>query len=703
MVQWMDRDTSTFTQMGGEGTSWIGQAPFTSRAHVFVNLGDGTYAHSGILAIRAARSAGVNITYQILYNDAVAMTGGQNAEGGFTPLDIIRQLRAEGIDAIALVAEEPERYLNVPLPEGVTLDGRDAHEAVQRRLREVSGVSVILFDQVCAAEKRRRRKRGLMPASTRFAMINEAVCEGCGDCGIKSNCVSLVPVETALGRKRAVDQSSCNQDLSCVDGFCPSFVTIEGAVRRSGRAGADVPRPPVTPLPTADPDGRTAIVIGGIGGTGVVTVGALIGMAAHLEAKGVAILDQIGLAQKGGEVSSHIQIARRPEDIGPVRLTAGEADLLIGCDLVVAANPSILALLTPTALAIVNSHATMTSQFTSNPELTFPGEELLERIRSRARVVSFDLAEIATRIFGDSTAANILALGMAWQTGRIPLRLESIERAIALNGTAVASNTSAFHWGRALAYSPDAALTRLNPDRTPARPQTLDEQIAYRRKHLAAYQDDQLADRFARLVQKVRTAEERTVPGQTALTASVCHTYHRLLAIKDEYEVARLMRSPAFKDAIKSEFEGGRVFYHLAPPILGKRDPLTGQLLKRKFGPSVQIVFALLERLKILRGTPLDVFSYMEERRVERALIGEFESVMEEVVLALTPELHQVSVDLVDSFGRIRGYGHVKASSIRAARERIDALRLELRQIARPASPVASSIVNGEPRVAGHV
>ena len=672
MAQWMDRDTTTFTQMGGEGASWIGQAPFTETPHVFVNLGDGTYAHSGLLAIRAALAAGVTITYKLLYNDAVAMTGGQTAEGGFTVAQIARQLRAEGVADIRIVAEVPERHHGEALPTGVGVEARDELERVQRELRAVKGVSVLIYDQVCAAEKRRRRKRGLMPDAGRRVMINEAVCEGCGDCGVKSNCVSIVPVETAFGRKRQIDQTSCNQDATCVDGFCPSFVTIEGGLPRRPRA--DEASPPAVPAPMLELSRPGRLVVGGIGGTGIVTIGAIVGMAAHLDGRGVSVMDQIGLAQKGGEVMTHIRITTAGRT-GPVRLMRGEAETLIGCDLAVASSPEVIALLAPDALAIVNEHEVMTGEFTSHPDLTFPGTLMKRRLAQHGEVVFADLSALATALLGDAVGANMMALGLAWQKGRVPVSEAAILKAIELNGAAIAMNKRAFAWGRALAHDPALATARLPRPATAAEPEGLDEIVALRAAELVRYQDEALAARFRALVTAVVGAEARVLPGSTAFAAQVARSFFKLLAYKDEYEVARLHVETGFLDRLARDFDGGRVAFHLAPPLFARRDPVTGAPRKIRFGPWMIPVFRLLARLKGLRGGRLDPFGHTGERRMERQLIADYEALIRD---RLVPELcaanHTLALEIAGLPLAIRGYGHVKAAAAETAGRRLAAL-----------------------------
>ena len=679
MAQWMDRDTLTFSQMGSEGASWIGIAPFTATRHVFVNLGDGTYAHSGLLAIRAAIAAGVTLTYKLLYNDAVAMTGGQAAEGGFTVPQIAAQLLAEGVKSVEVVAEEPERFQPGELPAGVRLQPRSMLSVAERRLRETQGVTVLIYDQVCAAEKRRRRKRGLLEDAGRRVAINEAVCEGCGDCGVQSNCVSVVPVETPFGRKRRVEQTTCNQDFTCIEGFCPSFVTIEGAHPKASVGRAD--GPPAVPLPTRVVE-RASIVIEGIGGTGIVTVGAVLGMAAHLEQKSVSVLDMIGLAQKGGAVATHLRIGPREEHAAPVRIAAGEADLLLGCDLLGAAGADALALLKPGAGAVINTARVMTGDFAAKPDLSFPEARMRERIAERTdpgATLFFDASNLAERVLGDAVGANVLALGAAWQRGLIPLSERAILRAIELNGVAVDMNLRAFAWGRAIAHDPSLAGALLPPTAQSVDDMDLDALVAHRADHLVAYQDAALAARYRALVDRVRAAEALSVPNGHRVAMAVARSYHKLLAYKDEYEVARLLSDAAFIAAIKDRFAGvSRLSFHLAPPLFPGRDPVTGRPRKRRFGAWLLPVLRALARCKSLRGTMGDPFGWTVERRAERALIKDYEALVDELLPRLAPSNVAIITDLLRLPETIRGFGPVKAESMRQAAMRGHEFRARL-------------------------
>ena len=683
MVQWMDRETSTFTQMGGEGATWLGQAPFTDTDHVFQNRGDGTYYHSGSLAIRAAVASGVNITYKILYNDAVAMTGGQPVEGPFGVAEISRQLYAEGVRRIVVMSDEPEKYpVNADFAAGVAVHHRDELDRIQRDLRQWRGVSALIYDQTCAAEKRRRRKRGLMPDPPKRAFINDRVCEGCGDCGVTSNCVSVVPLETEWGRKRAIDQSSCNKDFSCVDGFCPSFVTVHGgAVRKPKPAAEDSERFAGLPVPEVPDVSETpyGILVTGIGGTGVVTIGALIGMAAHLEGKGCTVLDMAGLAQKGGAVVSHVRVADRPEDIHAVRIAAGSARLVLGCDMMVAASFDALAKMRPDfTRAVVNDHAAMTGDFTRQPDMTFPAGSMaadIGRAVGDGAVDFVNATRLATALLGDAIGANLFVLGYAVQKGLVPVTLEAIERAVELNGVAVDMNKRALAWGRLAAHDPAAVEAAAAPRQAKSRSReisgSLDEVIERRLRQLTAYQDADYARRYRDLIVRVQKAETQRVKGRSDLTEAVARYYFKLLAYKDEYEVARLFVDGDFAAQLRTQFTGDYTLrFHLAPPLLAERDPDTGHLRKRAFGPWILPAFRLLAKLKRLRGTALDPFGYTEERREERRLIADYEQTVEELIAGLTVETHGLAVSIASVPEQIRGYGHIKQASIEAAKAR---------------------------------
>jgi len=691
LAQFMDRSTATFTQMGGEGAPWIGQAPFTETRHVFANLGDGTYTHSGVLAIRAAVAAKVNITYKLLFNDAVAMTGGQPIDGGLTVPALTRQLAAEGVGRIVVVTDETDKYpLSTDFALGATVRHRDELDAVQRELREISGVTAIVYDQTCAAEKRRRRKRGRFPDPAKRVFINDLVCEGCGDCSKTSNCLSVVPVETEFGRKRAIDQSSCNKDYSCVEGFCPSFVTVNGGALKKRQAGnLDEDALPALAEPGGPAlDKPYGILVTGVGGTGVVTIGALLGMAAHLEQKGCTVLDMTGLAQKGGAVYSHVRIARRPEEIHAVRIAAGGAALLLGCDLVVSASQDALSKLEfGHTRVIVNSHETITGDFTRNPDQIFPSGEMLRSIAEAAgedNVEFFNATDLATGLLGDSIASNLFMLGFAYQRGLVPLSAEAIERAIVLNGVAVDFNRDAFRWGRRAAV--DLALVRARAIPPAAVPpdhrvsDTLDQVISRRVTFLTDYQNAAYAARYSARVGRVREAEAVCLPGETRLTQSVARSLFKLMAYKDEYEVARLYADTDFLQRIADRVEGPyKLNFHLAPSALGDRDLETGYLRKRSFGPWMLSVFRILARLRRLRGTPFDIFGRSEDRRLERRIIGEYETLVDEILARLSLANYEIAVELASLALEIRGYGHIKEANLAHVKARQEALLTRFR------------------------
>jgi indolepyruvate ferredoxin oxidoreductase len=675
MVSWMDRNTEGVTQMGGEGANWIGESTFSTRKHVFQNLGDGTYNHSGALALRWSIATRTNITYKILFNDAVAMTGGQPHEGNLTPDAIARQVRAEGVERIAVVSDDPGKYDHrYSWPAGTSFHHRTELMVVQRELAEIPGVTVMIYDQTCAAEKRRRRKRGLMPDPDKRVLINELVCEGCGDCGKASNCVSVQPVETEFGRKRKIDQSNCNKDYSCVDGFCPSFVTVSGARPKklaAQAAGFTMPDLPDPALPSLEHEPWSGIVTG-VGGTGVVTIGAILGMAAHLEHRGCGMIDMAGLAQKGGAVYSHIRLAKSPEDIHAIRVSAGMADLILGCDLVVSGSKKVLA---ATKLAgttfVVNTAEILPGDFTRNPDYSLPSERLKRGIASAAgkdRAFFIDASKIAVTLFGQSIAANMFLLGYAYQKGGVPLTAASIERAIDLNGEAVKMNLEAFRWGRAVAHEPALLgqileLSRPSPAQTIS--STLDEVIERRVAFLTDYQNAAYAKRYADAIRKLRAREAEMVPGQTALTEAAARSLFKLMAYKDEYEVARLYTAPAFRQQLRDSFDGEnmKITFHLAPPLLGRKHPSTGLPMKTSFGPWMMSAFGLLAKLKRLRGTAFDIFGYSAERKDERARIETFLARLEELAKGLTPAKHALAVEIAGLPQRIRGFGHVRAKN----------------------------------------
>jgi indolepyruvate ferredoxin oxidoreductase len=677
MAIWMDRKTSEFTHMGGEGVPWIGQAPFTDEKHVFANLGDGTYYHSGLLAIRAAVAAKVNITYKILYNDAVAMTGGQPVDGPISPADIARQCAAEGVAKIVVVSDDPDKDAPGTFAGDIAIHHRDALDAVQRALRDTAGTTILLYDQTCAAEKRRRRKRGTFPDPAKRVVINDLVCEGCGDCGVQSNCVSITPVETEFGRKRAIDQSSCNKDYSCIKGFCPSFVTVEGGSLRKARkaAAADCSSlPDPQPASCEKPYG---ILVTGIGGTGVVTIGALLGMAAHLEGKGCSVLDMTGLAQKNGAVVSHVRIAETPERIHATRIAAGEADFVLACDILTGVGYEPLAKMQRgRTKALVNTALVMPASFTRNPDERFPlgsMEREIEDAVGPGDAEFLDATKLATSLMGDSIATNLFMVGYAFQRGRLPLSEAAILQAIELNGTAIESNRRSFQWGRLAAVEParvaEAAIAKEVPDwHRPS--QSLAEIVERRARFLTDYQDAAYARRYTDLVERVRHHEQSAVPGATDLAEAVARYHFKLLAIKDEYEVARLYTETGFLDRIAAQFEGDyAVRYHMAPPLFARTDAATGAPAKVEYGPWMLKAMRMLAGLRRLRGTAFDVFGRTGERRRERTLIGEYETLVDELLASLAPHNHTLAVDLARIPEEIRGYGHVKARHLDAAKQ----------------------------------
>jgi len=691
MAMWMDRGTATFTHMGGEGATWVGQAPFTETGHVFQNIGDGTYFHSGSLAIRHAVATKTRITYKILFNDAVAMTGGQEHDGQLTPAAIARQVSSEGVRRIAVVTDDVEKYPAGYFERDVTVHHRGDLDQVQRELREYPDVSVLIYDQTCAAEKRRRRKRHAMPAIQKRVFINEAVCENCGDCTSKSNCVSVQPVETALGRKRTINQSSCNSDHSCVDGFCPSFVTVQGGSLRapsatapgaSAAAGPASARLPKAALP--DPelprlDGAYSLLVTGIGGTGVITIGHVLGMAAHLEGKAVTVLDMTGLAQKNGAVMSFLRFGPAGQPLFSPRIGLASADAVIGCDLIVTAGREALGRMAPgRTRAVVNTALTPTSDFTRNADWTAPAQRMEDDVAAavgRESAVFVDASRLATSLLGDAIATNMFMLGFAWQRGLVPVSAGAIDRALELNGVAVDANRAAFAWGRMAAVDPvqveQAALPAV-PLKFVRRPAPLPpgELIAQRREFLTAYQDAAYGRRYADFVARVWAAERR-VAGESAskLAEAVAIHLAKLMAYKDEYEVARLHVHSGFLEQLQAQLDGDyRVRFHLAPPLWARRDS-NGLPRKSEYGPWVIGVFRLLSKLRRLRGSPLDIFGYTRERRAERALIQDYCAGIE----ALLPRLHKgnlaVAVEIAKVPDRIRGFGHVRAASLSVADE----------------------------------
>jgi indolepyruvate ferredoxin oxidoreductase len=676
-----ERNTRLFTQMGGEGANWIGQAPFTDTGHVFQNLGDGTYYHSGLMAIRAAVAAGVNMTYKVLYNDAVAMTGGQPLDGPLSVGDITRQVDSEGATKVVVVSDDPGRHgADAGLAAGVTVHHRDDLDKIQRELRETPGVTVLVYEQTCAAEKRRRRKRNLFPDPPKRIVINDLVCEGCGDCNLVSNCVSVKPAETEFGRKRRIDQSSCNKDYSCVKGFCPSLVTVQGGdVRKPKPADIgpsqslfdDLPEPSLAPM-----NGPYNVMVTGIGGTGVVTVGALLGMAAHLEGKATTILDQTGLAQKNGAVISHVRLAADSAQIHGTRIAAGNADLVIGCDMVVAAGVDALSRIGGgRTRAAINGHVEPTASFIFEPDIALGAAPLRDAISSavgEGRAQFIDATPIATALMGDSIATNPFMVGYACQMGALPVSQAAILRAIEINGIAVESNKQAFQWGRLAAHDPNkmteiiASLQAVEPEPLAV---SLDDVVAKRVAFLTDYQNTAYAERYRALVEKVTTAEAASVPGSQALTMAVARNAFKLMAYKDEYEVARLFSDGRFEEKVRGQFDGDIKFrFNLAPPLLASKDPETGHLTKREYGPWIMTAFRVLAKFRGLRGTMFDVFGHTEERRTERQLIKDYEARVNQLLEDLNRDTHSIALQIASLPDHIRGFGHVKEAAIDQAR-----------------------------------
>jgi len=748
MVTWMDRDTDTFTQMGGEGVTWCGQSAFTETEHVFQNLGDGTYFHSGSLAVRQAVSAKVNITYKILYNDAVAMTGGQPVDGTLSVPQIAQQMRAEGVQTIVVLSDDIGKWSDRSIfPSGVEFFDRRELDNVQKRLREVKGVSILIYDQTCATEKRRRRKRGKMVDPQKRVFVNTLVCEGCGDCGQKSFCVSVLPKDTEFGRKREIDQSNCNKDYSCVEGFCPSFVTVHGGAPRKGKKVSAAEKLANLPAPTirGDLSQPWNILITGVGGTGVVTIGALLGMAGHLEGRGSTVLDQTGLAQKGGAVTTHIRIAKTPADIHAVRIAAGEADLVLGCDMVVVNDYWALSKVRAGRTQVVlNTYEAMPGTFTTRPDMQFPAADIVSAVRTALageEPLLVDATQLATALMGDAIAANLFMLGYAWQQGLVPLSFDAIMRAVELNGAAVEMNKTAFAWGRLAVVDPQAVseaagVIRNAPTAAEATPRdlpmlpptpsegresglsprdadlrdgddlrhlpaslplalagegrgegasaevtflplddlrlsrSLDEAISRRVAFLTDYQNAAYAKRYSDFVAKVRAAEAAKAPGSTDLSEAVARYFFKLMAYKDEYEVARLYTSGEFRRRIEQQFDGDyKIHFHLAPPLLAKKNA-KGELIKREYGPWVFTAFKLLAKLRGLRGGALDVFGYTAERRGERKLIADYETTVTGLLDALDGGNADLATEIASIPEHIRGYGHVKEAHLHKAQAR---------------------------------
>jgi indolepyruvate ferredoxin oxidoreductase len=674
MATWMDRATVGFTQMGGEGVPWVGMQPFTNDKHIFANLGDGTYFHSGLLAIRQAIAAGVNITYKILYNDAVAMTGGQQVgerPEGHSVIQISHSIAAEGVAKQVIVTDQPGKYTIAKLPPGVEVHHRDELDAIQREFREIPGCTAIIYDQTCATEKRRRRKRGTMADPAVRVMINELVCEGCGDCGVKSNCLSVEPLETEFGRKRTINQSTCNKDTSCLNGFCPSFVTVEGGqLKKKAKQEAaspfalgELPEPQLPAL-----EGAYGIVVAGVGGTGVITIGQLLGMAAHIEGKGIVTQDSAGLAQKGGATWSHVLIAESQDAIRTTRVGMAGADVVIGCDpIVTGGKETVLRMRAGRTKVALNGHSTPTAAFLKDSSWANPSDACAAEIGKAVggeSLAVFNAEAASSKLLGDSIYTNPMMLGFAWQRGWIPLARESLLRAIELNGVTVDKNKAAFEWGRRAAHDWPAMEKLLAPAQVIElrKRETLEGVVANRVDFLADYQNAAYAQSYRDFVEKVRAVEAAL--GKSSLAEAVARSLFKLMAYKDEYEVARLHAETGFRERVAAQFEGDfKIHYHLAPPLLAKRNE-KGELVKRRFGPATVLAFRALAKLKGLRGTPLDIFGRTEERRTERELIAQYRATIESLLPKLTAANHAQALEIARLPEKIRGFGHVKARNL---------------------------------------
>ena len=670
LVQWMDRNTTGYTQMGGEGANWIGEAPFSKREHIFQNLGDGTYNHSGVNSVRAAVAAGTNITFKILFNDAVAMTGGQAIEGELGAPRIANELASFGIADLAIVFDEKEDIDFKAFPPKAKIYPRSELDRVQREFQKLKGVSAIVYVQTCAAEKRRRRKHGRFPDTGRRVFINKEVCEGCGDCGVQSNCVSIVPVETEFGRKRVIDQSSCNQDFSCLNGFCPSFITLRGAnLKNADGAPFKVPDLPDPDLPNIE--GTYNIVVAGIGGTGVLTVDSILAMAAHLDKKGVGVIQMLGFAQKGGAVASHCRIAKTSEDISAIRVANAEANLVIGCDLVVAAGSETRTLMSRgRTKAAINRHEAITGEFTRNRNFRIPGDEMKSQIEAKlgSENASFlDSTRIAKSAFGDSIYSNMMLFGLAWQMGWVPVTKEAILRAIELNGVAIERNVDAFTLGRWAALDLDSVCALVNAELTDSVAVTVDGLVERRKSHLRQHSNERAAEKFVSFVERFHDNE---------MKRAVAESYHKLLAVKDEYEVARLHLSSAAK--ARNEFEGNfKMTFHLSPPLFAKIGE-DDRPKKYEFGQWMIHAFRILSSMKWLRGTWFDPFGRGSERLLQRKFTRQFETDMEEVLAASDPGKREIALELAKLPMTVRGYGPVWEESYRVAMIRRDELLAQL-------------------------
>ena len=691
LVNLMDRKAVTYPHMGGEGGNWAGAAHFLNDEHTFVNVGDGTWYHSGSMAIRQAVAAGVNITYKILYNDAVAMTGGQSVDGPISVPQITHELHGESVENIVVVSSAPEKFSIADFAPGTKLRPREELDLVQRELRETKGVSVIIYEQTCATELRRRRGRKLIEDIPKRVVINDRVCEGCGDCSVQSNCLSVQPLETEFGRKRTIDQSACNKDFSCIKGFCPSFVTIEGgelAKRKGIEAGeelfAELPEPAVHQTPEV-----YGLMVTGIGGTGVVTISNLIAAAAQAEGKATQALDLTGMAQKFGAVYCHLKIADDPSQLKATRLSIGQCDVLIGADIVTSASDDSLSRLhLDRSVAVINDHQTVTGAFTRDREFTLPVDEqkhAIERFCGDGRVTFHDTTKLAEQLIGNSIGANIMLLGFACQKGWLPVHVKSIENAIEENGVAVPMNLKAFALGRLLAHNPDAVNQLIDDGKSLTESTRLSETAAElvdrRRRDLVAYQNEAYAKRYSALVEKVSRAEQHLFPNSTALTETIARNYYKLMAYKDEYEVARLFTDGNFLKSVRQNFSGDyKLKFHMAPPIISELDPATGRPKKREFGAWMLFALGMIAKLRGLRGTSLDIFGRSDERRAERQLIKDYEQSVDEMLEVLTVQNYDAAVALANWPDKIRGYGPVKEQGMADAATEREALHAEFEQ-----------------------
>jgi len=669
MAVWTNPDTLSATHMGGEGANWYGLSQFTKTKHIFQNLGDGTYYHSGLMAIRGAVATGVNITYKILYNDAVAMTGGQPHDGPNTVESIAKQTLAEGAKKVVIVTDKPEIHqANSGIPDNVEIKHRSLLEQVQLEFREIEGTTIIIYEQTCATEKRRRRKRGLMEDIAKRAFINDAVCEGCGDCSVKATCISILPKETELGRKRKIDQNNCNKDFTCIEGFCPSFVTVYGGAPRKPQGitidsslFANLPTPALNPLSKA-----YNIMVTGIGGTGVITIGAILSMAAHMEGRAASVYDMTGLAQKGGGVFSHLKIADNLADLNAQRIGKAESDLIIGCDLLAATGQdAIQSINKNNTLVLTNSDVNPTVQFQFVPDVDFNNslaEQSLKEACGKIHYTSIDATTLALNLLGDSIATNMLMVGYAFQQGLIPVSADAIKKAINLNGIRIEFNLNAFNLGRLMADSPEQItmlLIKTGKAITPFKPLThIDEIKVHRIKLLTDYQDATYAQRYTSLIDSVIDAD---LNENGELSKAVARGFAHLMAYKDEYEVARLYTDGTLTKKLHSQFEGDiTVKFNLAPPLFSKRDPVSGNLIKKEFGNWMMSAFSLLAKFKGLRGGTFDIFGYTEERKMERQLISDYETMITDLLPKLNDKNYDTAVKIAQTAQKIRGYGHVK-------------------------------------------